>query len=421
MKTRWISCLALLLANVACGSEADDSQHIAGNSSGARTGSGGTNSTNAGSTGQGGTTQGGVLGNSGGGGSTTGGMPSSGGATGGKSTAGTSGTGTGGSAANSGSGGASAGSSGGSSVPPASAFLREPMGWATVAADGRQGTTGGGKATPVVVKSSGELNSAAGGSDPKVIHVDGEVGGSLKVGSNKTIIGLPGAKISNASLGGSTNVIIRNLKIQGGSDTVVTNDAHHVWIDHCELSDGADGVLDMTYGSDHFTISWTKIFYTRDGEHRYASLVGNRDDNTADVGKLHVTFYKVWWADKIQQRQPRVRNGQVHVLNNLYTSQDADYGIAPGVHANIRAEKNIFIDIPEALNATFYNSSDDAVLEEVGNVFKGTTTGKVGKMGTRPAFTPPYPYTADTPDDAMEASIRAGAGATLTLEQIQSL
>src|SRR5688572_32531840 len=39
------------------------------------------------------------------------------------------------------------------------------------------------------------------------------------------------------------NVIIRNIKFSNASDDSisVTNRAHHVWIDHCEFTNGFDG------------------------------------------------------------------------------------------------------------------------------------------------------------------------------------
>jgi pectate lyase len=286
------------------------------------------------------------------------------------------------------------------------------MGWATM----NGGTTGGGNATPIVVTSLSELNSQAGGSVAKVIYVKGQFSGSLSVGSNKTIIGLPGAKITNASFSGSKNVIIRNLIIKGGTDTIVTSGAKNIWFDHLDLSDGSDGVMDLCAATDFITVSYTKYWYARGGDHKCCVLVGNRDDATGDRGHNNVTFYKCWWAEGVMERMPRVRFGNVQVLNCLYTAAGNVYCIAPGVEANVRAEKNIFINVNSALAADWYNSTPDATLAEIGNVFLGTTTGRVGKYGD-PVFVPPYSYVADEPTDALEAEIRANAGATMNISQ----
>jgi pectate lyase len=70
---------------------------------------------------------------------------------------------------------------------------------------------------------------------------------TLRVGSNKTIIGLDaGARLVDVSvvLDGSSNVILRNLSVEGVSSGVVpVNDgisldpADHVWLDHLTLTD----------------------------------------------------------------------------------------------------------------------------------------------------------------------------------------
>ena len=67
------------------------------------------------------------------------------------------------------------------------------------------------------------------------------------------------------------------------------NSSHHIWIDHCDISDGTDGNLDINGGSDFVTISWTKFHYTPrtdDGGsdstgangHRFSNLIGSADN-----------------------------------------------------------------------------------------------------------------------------------------------
>ena len=64
--------------------------------------------------------------------------------------------------------------------------------------------------------------------------------------------------------------------------------AQHVWFDHCDVSDGTDGNLDIVNGSDYVTISWTKFHYTPRTDptgndntgaegHRFSNLIGSSD------------------------------------------------------------------------------------------------------------------------------------------------
>ena len=146
-------------------------------------------------------------------------------------------------------------------------------------------TTGGGNATPTTVTTLAALNSAIAGTSAAVVIVQGKLApGVVTVGSNKTIIGVCGAEIhGHVELSGSTNVIIRNIAIVGygvgncaldpaydssvgcssGADAVsVQKNAHHIWFDHCAVSDGTDGNLDITNGANYVTVSWTKFHYT---------------------------------------------------------------------------------------------------------------------------------------------------------------
>ena len=101
----------------------------------------------------------------------------------------------------------------------------------------------------------------------------------------------------------------------------VTSDAQHVWFDHCDISDGTDGNLDITNGSDFVTISWTKFHYTPRTDpsgndstgaegHRFSNLIGSADNVPGDVGHLNITWHHDWWADNVNQRMPRSRPGR---------------------------------------------------------------------------------------------------------------
>jgi pectate lyase len=300
-----------------------------------------------------------------------------------------------------------------------------PIGWAAVDALDQKGTVGGGDLAPVEVTSDGELWDLARGDTPQVIHVMRSMSGSMEIGSHKTIEGAPGVVFTgHIELNGSVDVILRRFKVVGynctdrspckkGEDAMtIANGAHHIWLDHCDISDGSDGNLDITDGADYITISWTKFWYSapRPAGHRFCNLIGNDDVMATDAGHLHVTFHHVWWADNVSQRMPRVRFGQVHVFNSLYSSRGNDYCVGLGTDASILLENNAFVGVKNPTESEKY-ASPASVLVARGNLFEETTgaTGTAVERGTG-VFTPPYPYHLE-PATTVKAAVMAGAGA----------
>ena len=407
-----------------------------GGTGGKPTGTGG--SATGGASGTGGAGTGGKTGTGGAAGSATdGGMGSDGAGTGGTRTGGTGagGTGTGGVGAG-GTPGAGGSSTGNCTAPPDPSPL---LGWASQSGS----TTGGGSTTPTTVTTPAELQSAASGSTAAVIYVKGVLGaGTLTVGSNKTIAGVCGAEIhGHVEMSGSVNVIIRNIKIVGygvgdcsldpkydssvgcssGQDAIsLQKNAHNVWFDHCDISDGTDGNLDITNGADFVTVSWTKFHYTPRSDnsgsdstgangHRFSNLVGGSDSTTSDAGKLNITWHHNWWADNVVERQPRVRFGKNHVVNNLYTSTSSNYCVRAGIQAQLLVENNAFVGVknPQEFNST--SDQGTATITSSGNLYSGTSgTESTGGGGT-PFTTAPYSYTADS-TTGLQAAIQSGAG-----------
>jgi pectate lyase len=393
----------------------------AASSAGGHTSQGGTSSMASGGTSNGGTSNGGTLaaGGAGGSGATTGGSAATAGTTG--MAGGTSMAGAGGS------------SSGSCTVPPPGSAL---LGWASQSGMGVTTTTGGGNAAPQTVTTLAQLTSAVAGNTAKVIYVTGKLSaGKIAVGSNKTIIGLCGAEVhGHIGLSGSANVIIRNLKIVGygvgncaldpdydasvgcssGNDAVtINNSAHHIWVDHCDISDGTDGNLDTTQGADFVTVSWTKFHYTPRTDptgndstgaegHRFSNLIGGADNVPGDAGHLNITFHHDWWADNVNQRMPRSRAGKIHLLNNLFTAKGDSYCSNAGQGAALLVENTIY----SGVKAPFQIDANAVGLVSKGNLFPnstGTTTGSGS------AFTPPYSYTPDSTNN-LQADIQANAG-----------
>ena len=349
-------------------------------------------------------------------------------------------SGSGGSAGTSGSAGRGDSGSEGCTPPAPSALL----GWASVAGMGVATTTGGRSASPMRVTTLAQLNSAAAGTNDAVIWLQGVVRGNVEIGSNKTIVGLCGAEIhGHVEMSGSVNVIVRNITIVGygvgdcsldptydasvgcssGQDAIsLQKNAHHVWFDHCDVSDGTDGNLDITNAANFVTISWTKFHYSprtdNDGNdatgaagHRFSNLIGSTDSPGTydDANALNITWHHDWWADDTVERQPRVRFGKNHLFNNLWSSTASNYCVRAGKQAQLLLESNVFVGVD---NPQVFNSSADqatAFITSSNNEYDNTTgTQAVGGGGT-PFVSPPYDYAPDRATE-VQAAVRSGAG-----------
>jgi pectate lyase len=168
----------------------------------------------------------------------------------------------------------------GAAVKTAGAAIAD--GFASVDALGQNGTTGGAAGPTVTVTTAAQLADYAGRNTPFTILVQGRItfDDMITVVANKSIIGVGSTATIDGGglqLGSTTrpgnNVIIRNLTFVNASDDSisVTNAAHHVWIDHNDLSDGYDGLLDI--------------------KRKSTTLVGHSDSWTQDVGYLKVTYH----------------------------------------------------------------------------------------------------------------------------------
>ncbi len=296
--------------------------------------------------------------------------------------------------------------------PPAGPLL----GWASE--DG--GTTGGGEQTPMIVSDTDQLRSAIGGDEARVVYVSGVHQGEFVIGSNKTIVGVCGAEMNgDIHINSATNVILRNLKVVGhdcsdspgncggGEDAITVNGSSHLWFDHLDVSDGSDGNLDITRGSDYITISWTRFSYSTarsDAEqgpsgHRFSNLIGSSD---SDVGEYRITFHHNWWAENVDQRMPRTRFGDVHVVNNLFTARGNNYCTNAGIDSHVLVQNNVYQGVNNPLSP-----DDNGDMRAEGNLFEATTGNQNDNGGT--GFTPPYDYPLDEVD-TVEELVRNGVG-----------
>lgn len=201
----------------------------------------------------------------------------------------------------------------------------------------------------------------------------------VRIPSNTTLIGVvPGAGFAHGELllDRVQQVIVRHLHLSDAYDhfpqwdpldgaqgewnseydTLSLRGARHVWVDHCRFDDGArpdaqertvfgrhqqrhDGLLDITLQSDLVTVSWNHF-----EAHDKTMLIGGSDKATTDAGHLRVTLHHNRWVG-LSERTPRVRFGQVHVLNNLYEPRPGSaygygYSLGIGFESSVLSEGN---------------------------------------------------------------------------------
>lgn len=308
--------------------------------------------------------------------------------------------------------------------------------------------TGGGNATPVVVSTYTAFKNAllSTSTANAVILVSGTIDcvyTSVQL-NNKTIIGLPGARLRNLQItvGNSTasaansgilnikpnsnNVIIRNLIFEGpgaydvdGKDNL-TNEGTNVWVDHCEFQDGMDGNFDNKGQADNITISWCKFTYLKtaipggsggSNDHRFTNLVGSSSTDAPTDGHYSITFQNCYWASGCKERMPRARNAELHILNCYYNT-------------NVTSSKAIGLGGGVNNTTCYVENTNFASVTNVYSSYIGTDGGTVGisftnclngasNVGTVTAPT----YTATTIPVADVATYLSdptcGAGATL--------
>ncbi|THA50164.1 pectinesterase family protein [Streptomyces sp. A1136] len=291
-------------------------------------------------------------------------------------------------------------------------------GFASVDALGQNGTYGGRDGALVTVKSLVDLERYATASKPYVIVVAGTItmapkGKEIKVASNKTIVG---AGTLGQIVGGGFflgqgvhNVIIRNLTIRDSYagtwndkdhdwDAIQMDGAHHVWIDHNDLRNMADGLIDSRQDTTYLTVSWNRL--KNDNK---AFGIGWTDHVTADITIHHN------WFHETEQRNPSTDNvAHAHLYNN-FLQDDPDSSITSSYGNYARGGTKMVLENSyfEGLNNPVTKDGSAALVQR-GNVFVNTT-GRNESGGT--AFDPKtyYRYTLDAAAD-VPSKVRAGAG-----------
>jgi pectate lyase len=313
-------------------------------------------------------------------------------------------------------------------------YMTKPEGFGAAA-------TGGGNATPITVSNYDEFKAAIKLTTPQVILVSGTINCSYtsETLTNKTIIGLKGARLVNTNQTatgsgilylkpGSNNVIIRNLIFEGpgaydvdGRDNL-TSECTNLWVDHCEFQDGTDGNFDNKGAGDNTTISWCKFTYLQPAkaggpggadDHRFTNLVGSSKSDFPADGHYSITFQNCYWAEGCKERMPRARNAELHLLNCYYnTTVSGSLAIGLGGGNNnttCYVENTNFANIASVYRN--YNSTDGGT---VGLTFDGCINGSTN-VGT--VSKPSYTYTVLPAAEVATAVANGncGAGATLNV------
>ena len=216
--------------------------------------------------------------------------------------------------------------------------------------------TGGGNATPTVVKSESELKNALKDNN-KVILITQNITISNQISSEKsnlTILALPGKKLISTQqskeesgilmLKGS-NIILRNIIFEGpgaydcdGKDLQTLSGANKVWVDHCDFQDGCDGNFDINGKADNITVSWCRFRYLKEpkaggpggaDDHRFTNLVGSSVYDKPADGTYNITYGFCWWDEGCVERMTRCRNALIHYLNCYWNSSVSNYYVCP--------------------------------------------------------------------------------------------
>ena len=291
-----------------------------------------------------------------------------------------------------------------------------PVGFASIEAHDRKGTTGGLGGEIINIRSLAALIEHASAPEPAILQIQGEIEGPpgtlIHIASHKTLIGIDAhAEIvgPELNLNKVENIIIRNLTIrdsyneadpagkQFDYDGIQVDASHHLWIDHCHLKRMGDGLIDLRKGSDCITVSWCVL-----SDHNKALGVGWTDNTTFRVTLHHN------WIHHTTQRNPGFDNGMGHLYNNYFETIRAC-----GVHARGKArlvvENSVFRDIRNPLRR-----DPEAALVSRGNLII-ECTGDHHQGGQ--AFDPKqfYTYELDDTEKVVERVKRFAGPQNVTL------
>lgn len=322
---------------------------------------------------------------------------------------------------------------------PVSINVNTPVGFAT--ANG--GTTGGTGGTITVITDAQQLADIMklrekGVTTPAIFYISGTISGysteiSVKRTANVSIIGLGkdagflgfGMKVVDCK-----NVIVRNMTFADchvdEKDGLCIDGSTNVWVDHCSFTDSPsndvsgsshDGSLDCKNGAAYVTFS-----YNHFQNHRKTCLLGHSPGQSSDAS-IKVTYFRNWF-DGTYSRHPRVRFGQAHIVNNLYSNvgvllgESGGYGIGITCGCQVLAEANYFENTSTPILISTINDPGETLSGDPVGYVKAlnnysVTSGSIMENTNGYNFDPNTYYAYVPADGAMVKDIvsaNAGAG-----------
>ncbi|KAK2747007.1 pectate lyase a [Colletotrichum kahawae] len=318
-------------------------------------------------------------------------------------------------------------------VKRASISDKATLGYATL----NGGTSGGAGGTVTTVSSLAEFTAAVNEKDTtaKIVVVKGVIKGTanVRIGSNKSVIGLAGAGFDGIGLHArrQSNIIVRNIKstnvLASTGDGLKIEQSTNVWVDHCEFSsalvsdkDYYDGLVDASHAADYMTISYTYFH-----DHWKTSLVGHSENNgDEDKGHLRITYAHNYWAN-FGSRGPSLRFGTGHIYNSYYlkyastpllrilesalTASSGNSGINTRQGAQVLIQSNVFKNV--SVPITTQDSDIVGYAVAIDNDLGGAAN--TAPVGTMNANSPGYSYSLLGSSNVV-ATVPGQAGQKLT-------
>lgn len=266
-------------------------------------------------------------------------------------------------------------------------------------------------ATPYIIRIEKEFNTGVStyvDSEGSIVTSDAPgaiattFGAILRVGSNKTLIGIGDHAFFNRIglvIQCQSNIIVRNIKftmknvpatrdgeyklfdadgittigdpdcigIQADSESIPETQriSQHIWIDHCEFynesivnKDRYDGLIDNKNNVQNMTISWCYF-------HNHSKALLSGKGNTDDYNRT-ITYHHNYFSQIDGSRLPLLRFGQHHYFNNYMEACDGD-GVNLRINTNCYIENNYFKDSKKPV---FGKLSENGQGKLVNNIFE---------------------------------------------------
>lgn len=295
-----------------------------------------------------------------------------------------------------------------------------------------RGTTGGRDGCVLTVTTSadsgpGSLREAL--SSPQTAWIrfnvnDVILDSDIVVASNKTLDG-SGSDVIIKRYGlrigaGVENVVIHGLGFvgtetdtgTGGTTGLEDSDdailiemgARDVWIDHCNFTGYADGLIDIISGATNITVSYNHFY-----NHRRVMLIGNENGGPED-GDIRVTLHHNWYQ-ATESYHPRLRRGWVHSYNNYLEAWES-FGSGSSEGGQLASEANVYDAGPD-VDATLTVIADDSqpgLLRSMGDV--GLNGAVITENDPGSVFEPSdfYEYDVEPAGSELIATIESEAG-----------